>query len=445
MTTIEKDKLRKKSYGEYLTPENIFEKFIFNYIKDFLYDYIWVDLYAGEGNLIFPILEKVPKENRIKFFEEKIMLFDIQDEMVKKMIKKATTLYNIPVEIANKKILRRDNLKEFPYELISKPVYHITNPPYLYIGHIKKSAKRKYFSNCIEYFSGERSKLQDLYQVALFNDFKAGIKKMIYIIPTNFIYGKSVSNEIRKIIFKHYSIERAFIIEDKIFDETGLNVGIFFFERKDKEENTVFFNAYRIFKNELIEKKIILDKNYNYCASTYFEKYIMENKKRNHIDIKFYLTKEEVEKNKGNNKILLLNANKYNKIKGEYEKEEYLVNDFLYKKIKNNILWVRTLDSGKKEGRAGVYTIHDLGVDGIITDKPYRTHPIQIFIQPELTPEKQIYLKNKFNSTLEYLREKTDSDFMTTYKYSKSDYVRKYLGLSQVKALMSTIDLENLE
>lgn len=33
----------------------------------------------------------------------------------------------------------------------------------------------------------------------------------------------------------------------------------------------------------------------------------------------------------------------------------------------------------------------------------------------------------------------TDSEFMTTYKYSNSEYTRKYLDLSQVKKLIQTL------
>jgi hypothetical protein len=39
---------------------------------------------------------------------------------------------------------------------------------------------------------------------------------------------------------------------------------------------------------------------------------------------------------------------------------------------------------------------------------------------------------------LEYFREQTDSEFLTTYKYSESRYTRKYLGLTQAKALIET-------
>jgi hypothetical protein len=45
---------------------------------------------------------------------------------------------------------------------------------------------------------------------------------------------------------------------------------------------------------------------------------------------------------------------------------------------------------------------------------------------------------------LEYFREITDSEFMTTYKYSNSEYTRKYLGLKQVKALIKTFPLLEL-
>ena len=39
---------------------------------------------------------------------------------------------------------------------------------------------------------------------------------------------------------------------------------------------------------------------------------------------------------------------------------------------------------------------------------------------------------------LEYFRNITDSEFLTTFKYSNSDYIRKYLGLSQAKKLLET-------
>jgi hypothetical protein len=106
-------------------------------------------------------------------------------------------------------------------------------------------------------------------------------------------------------------------------------------------------------------------------------------------------------------------------------------------------LFVRTLDTGGLDGRAGLYLINEVfGADGILTSKSkYRTHPIQMFFKSQIGKEKQILLKNYFNLILEYFREQTDSEFMTTYKYSNSKYTRKYLGLSQVKELIETFPI----
>jgi hypothetical protein len=108
--------------------------------------------------------------------------------------------------------------------------------------------------------------------------------------------------------------------------------------------------------------------------------------------------------------------------------------------VKANPLFVRTLDTGSTEGRAGLYFIPEaFGADGIVVTKAtYRTHPIQVFIEPRLPLEDLQLLKDYFNLLLEYFRALTDSEFMTTYKYSESMYTRKYLGLSQAKALIET-------
>jgi hypothetical protein len=77
---------KRREFGVHLTSIDIFKKFIFPEIKDILYKYTWIDLFCGEGNLILPILEAIPKNNRTDFFKEHIFLFDIQKEMVEKSI-----------------------------------------------------------------------------------------------------------------------------------------------------------------------------------------------------------------------------------------------------------------------------------------------------------------------------------------------------------------------
>lgn len=430
---------KRREFGAHLTSIDIFKKFIFLKIKNILYKYSWIDLFGGEGNLILPILEAIPKSKRISFFQDHIFLFDIQKEMIEKAIKNAQN-YGIPREIAKKNILLRDTLANYPeLRFLKYPPYHITNPPYLYLGYIAKNSERN-----LKYFSGQNEGYQDLYQIALINDLRYGLKNLIYIIPTNFLFGFSVSNKIRKDFFPFYNIKEAIIFERKIFEFTGTNVCICFFERKSlPSNNDVIFKAIKI-NSKVVEKKYHLSSKNFYRAGGEFDEYTSSFKSPIPLKIKFYLTIDEVEKNKGNIKIKLLEVNNFSN--GYFKFNTYSVNQKFFEKFKNNPLFVRTLDTGSWEGRAGIYNVQEVfGVDGIVvTKEKYRTHPIQIFITPELSKEDLELLKNYFNLMLEYFRDITDSEFLTTFKYSNSDYIRKYLGLSQTKKLLETFPFYNI-
>jgi hypothetical protein len=67
--------------------------------------------------------------------------------------------------------------------------------------------------------------------------------------------------------------------------------------------------------------------------------------------------------------------------------------------------------------------------------KPYACREVQVFeaVKVNHAAETRCY-----RLLLEHLRALTDSEFMTTYKYSASAYTRKYLGLSQAKVLIET-------
>ena len=108
-----KDNKHRRSLGVHLTSRDIFLKYIFPEIKEKLWECTWIDLYAGEGSLILPIINSISSENRIRFFKDHIFLSDIQPEMVQKSILNAKN-YGIPSKIANKNIQLRDNLESFP-------------------------------------------------------------------------------------------------------------------------------------------------------------------------------------------------------------------------------------------------------------------------------------------------------------------------------------------
>ena len=178
-----------------------------------------------------------------------------------------------------------------------------------------------------------------------------------------------------------------------------------------------------------------------YRAGGEFDEFVTHSRAINPLRIKFYLTLDEVIKNKGETPIRFLDVNSFSN--GYFKFDTYKINRTLNQKLKQNPLFVRTLDTGGWEGRVGIYDVKEtFGVDGImVTKAKYRTHPIQIFLQPTLSFSDLRLLKNYFNLMLEYFRDVTDSEFLTTFKYSNSDYIRKYLGLSQAKKLIETFPI----
>jgi len=446
---------RQRLFGQHFTSENIFNEYIFPEIKDKLYDYKFVDLFGGEGNLILPILNHIPGNQRIDYFKKHIFLFDIQFELVGIAIKRVEN-YGIPKEIAMENIKCLDTLQYYPEFLLNDnlPVFHITNPPYLYVGYIKKHKETQKY---LQYFQEDNKGYQDLYHIALANDLRHNILRMIYIIPTNFIFSSSGANKIRDTFFKVYQINKAVIFEKKIFETTGVNVGIFFFEKKSRTtQDTIAFEGLKISDTDNKKRLYVLTPNNHYRAGSEFEDFVEKYRAKNPLSIKFYLTQSEVQSNTDNTthtnntnntngkSIIVVDANDFTRT--GYTKKEIKVSDQLYNKVKSNILYVRTIDTGSLDKRAGLYVIQeDYQADGIIVYKPYRTHPIQLFLDPVLPIHMQYLLKDYFNLVLEYLRAITDSEFMTTYKYSDSIHVRKYLGLSQVKKLVETFPWYNID
>ena len=441
---ISEDNTHRRSLGVHLTSSRIFLEYVFPEIKDELWKYTWIDLFAGEGNLILPILNSINPNQRVSFFKNHIYLFDIQKEMIQKCIENAET-YDIPSKIASNNIKLRDNLESFPISLKKSeyPLYHITNPPYLYLGYIRKHSNTHQY---LKLFEGINQGYQDLYQIAMINDLRSDLENLIYIIPSNFLYGASVSNKFRLDFLSNYNINKMIIFETKMFEYTGTNICIGFFKKKKeiKFENQEFQGLKFKKSNNPIKKLYKLKPEFKYRAGYEFDEFTKNYRAINPLKVKYYLLKEEVQRNKGSNEIKVIDANDYKKNK--YNEVKLHLNDYLKKKVESNILYVRTVDSGSYNGRAGLEIItENFNVKGIyVSGNTYRTHPIQIFIEPRITQEDQILLKNYFNFILETFREGLDSEFLTTYKYSKAAYTRKYLGLTQARNLIETLPLNDM-
>ncbi|KAA8922216.1 MAG: N-6 DNA methylase [Thermoplasma sp.] len=427
--------------GMHFTPVEVFHEYIMPQIADRLKDYLWVDMFCGEGNLILPMLEYIDPDERLEFFRKHMMCFDIDGGAVERSIQNARR-YGIPPDIAGENIRIRDTLKDYPALDGEYPVFHITNPPYLYLGYIKKQSEAYRHR---AYFHGENAGYQDLYQIAMMNDLRHGIDNMIYIVPSNFLFADAGTRKIREDFLTRYRIESCFIFERRIFSFTGTNVMILGFQRSQSPIDKMEFEAMRV--NRHIERKrYVLYRENNFRPGNEYQDYVRNNFKPDHPVIRFYLTYDEVIKNPGSNRVVLVDSKDYKH--GDYAKETFYVNDDLYDSIRSNPLYVRTVDKGTPEGRSGLYWIaDDFDADGVFVKGPtYRTSPIQVFLQPRLTENESRALMAIFNRKLNEMREKSNSDFMTTYKYSDSSaYVRKYLGLKQVREIINTISIDELK
>ncbi len=435
------DVKRRRHLGEHLTSEGIFIQYILPEIIAYRDEYLWADLFCGEGSLILPILGTIPERERESFFRNHIFMCDIQEEMVKRAVKRAVS-YGIPEELACERIRINDSLRHFPAELTSvrTKVYHVTNPPYLYLGYIRKNSELSHYSDL---FQGTGNGLQDLYQIAMSNDVRNDIRRMVYLVPTNFLFGKSVSERIRSYVLGNYSIEQATIIERKVFANTGTNILILFLRKAETPVEKIEFRALKISEKSRVGR-YILRKEYRFSAGDAFDRYVEKNRQRNSPEVYFYLTRNEILSNPGPNPVRIIDSKSYNS--EGYSLFHLSVSKKMYERLKENPLFVRTLDTGTSRGRAGLYEIEKVfGADGIMVEgSTYRTNPIHIFFNNISSRPLALKIMNEFNRRLEELREETDSEFMTTYKYSTSSYTRKYLGLNQVKSLMKTIDIGGL-
>ncbi|MEM0155294.1 MAG: SAM-dependent DNA methyltransferase [Thermoplasmataceae archaeon] len=432
------EKTRRRSLGYHLTPVDVTNKYILPEIRNQVLSYSWTDNFCGDGNLIFPILGQIEPDKRASFFRDHLFLSDIRPEAVENC-RETAMKYGIPEEYARRNIFLNDGLASFPMIRTKHKLIHITNPPYLYLGYISKTPSVKHY---LKYFQNGTKGLQDLYQIALYRDIEAGLEKMIYIVPSNFLYGNSVSSHIRNILFSRYTLEKAIIIEKRIFEFTGTNITICFFRKSSSLNVQVTFPLVKAGSN-VTESEMTLERENSYRAgSTFFN--TLSALRRGDVVFRFYLLEKELLDNPGYNTVLVTDASRFNGRK--YVSTAYLVNDRTSKKISENLLFLKTLDSGSVEGRCGLYRTADVfGTQAImISGSPYRTHPIQLMIE-NVSGGEQEFMERFFNLILEHYRKQLDSEFMTTYRYSNSNYTRKYLGLNQAKLILDSYPLSMTE
>ena len=133
----------------------------------------------------------------------------------------------------------------------------------------------------------------------MMNDLRNDIDDMVYIIPSNFLFGASVSNKIRLDYLKYYKILKMDIFETKVFEFTGTNICIGYFKRKNQPKaEPSQFSALKMKKQDvLINKDYILNPKYKYRAGSDFDEFLEKYRAHNPLSVKYYLMSEEVKNN----------------------------------------------------------------------------------------------------------------------------------------------------
>lgn len=335
--------MQKQQYGQFYTTNSGY--IIRDLIETIPNDSIIVDPFAGNGDLIKYISKY--KDNI------KCEMYDIFPNFEGTINK--DTLLN-PPSYENKWI--------------------ITNPPYL--ARNKNKDKTLY----------DLYDLNDLYKISLKTFI--GSEGVVIIIPLNFLSDKD--RKIRKEFLSKYEIQKLYIFEETVFEDTTYTVCSFSFIRKDN---------------------------------------IIQN-----IPTTFIPTNENITLTlKGENSYLIgdefwdiINHDKPYDIK-RLRKD---IKDV----IPNSNIFLRAIDTGSKDGMIKLYlNEHFYGKD---TDRTFAT----IILPNEfknISIEKQQYICDEFNRIINYYREKYHSLFLTNYRNSTKNYSRKRIGFEDAYKIISYI------
>jgi hypothetical protein len=259
--------------------------------------------------------------------------------------------------------------------LMNPPDYRgklvITNPPYL--------AKNKSVDKEIY----EKYKVGDLYKASIISILECS--GGILIIPLNFFCDED--DECRKLFFDKFEVVNLKVFEETVFDDTAYTICAFsFLPRKSK--------------------KIIL--NTRFMPSEHSEVFEVSPETGYRIGLDFFKITSP-QKNIGVSRLL----------QGE---------------TPNSHIFLRSIDTGSKEGRISL-SLSDDYYYGEKSDRVFATIKTQV----EYSIDDQKRIVDEFNRILEENRKKYRSMFLTNYRNSSSLYARKRISFDVAYKIISYI------
>lgn len=367
--------MNKKQLGQFFTKNS-------NYILQGLEKHIKgknvIDPFAGSGDLI--VWAKKNGAKRIKGYDVDKNCAD------------------------NKDILYNDSINSpLKYEFV------LTNPPYLNINKADKEIKEKYF---------KESSFEDLYQISLYSLLNS--EEGIIIVPVNFLSADN-SKRIRNVFFDKFEIVEMNYFRERVFSDTTYNVIAFYYRKKKDLWQDKLSIKTRIYPDNKI-MQIELNKKYSWRIGGEFLNVIKNQK--NELGI-YRLTEKDIENNSGDIGIRAA----HNHIKDTYGVK--ISGDF-YDLLKNNIILLKAIDSGSKDGKLALEDIKKYGVECLVSKESSR-HMIYLIFNKEIPVSHQKEIIDIFNKEINKMRDNYFSLFLTNYrdknrKRVSFDFVYKFIN-----------------
>jgi hypothetical protein len=284
-----------------------------------------------------------------------------------------------------KRVFHADSiLEEKEYEFV------LTNPPYLNINKASPAIKSKYFRQTL---------FEDLYQLSLYSILNS--QEGIVIVPINFLSAEN-SSKIRNLFFARFRIVEMNYFRQPVFADTTYNVIAFYYKRKEKQYADSFTIKTHIYpEKETVQIELFAKDNWTIGGS-----FIREIREMKNLLGIFRLTEEHIRKGP----IPVPAA--YNHLKNRITLQ---VDEETYRMLRSNLMLLKAIDSGSENGKVAIENIKKYNIECLVS-KPTSRHQVYLVFQKPIPEREQVKLIDLFNQTIEELRKKHLSLFLTNYR-----------------------------
>lgn len=287
--------------------------------------------------------------------------------------------------VDNKEVFLNDSLKNpMEYKFV------ITNPPYLHKNKADLETKKNYFS-------GNNSIFEDLYQVSLKSIMNS--EEGIIIVPLNFLSAEN-SSKIRKLFFDKFEILHVNIFFERVFEDTTYNVIAFYYRKKSKTSDSIIFTK-TIYPNK-INGVLRIRKQFGWKIGGEFIEKIKHT--RNVLGIKRF-TEDMIKPGKKAIKVGYTNLKTI---------RHYNVEESLAEVLQNNILLLNSIDSKSKK-KICLENVRDYDLEAVVGKNTSRNLAYLIF-EKNIDIKVQIKLIEYFNNELNEARKEYLSFFLTNFR-----------------------------